>query len=143
MTFDGCSDVPDAFDPYTAHYIKPAWHSKIVIQPAPIESRVYGKPMTGGDCAVWTSGTNGKGHARAWINGEMWYLHRWTYMCQNNVWIPTDVHIDHLCRVRPCINPFHHDLATPLENFQRGDGPKFTFKTLRAKIAETMDELPF
>lgn len=64
-------------------------------------------------------------------------------MCEFNVWIPPDVHIDHICRVRPCINPFHHDPVEPIENFRRGDGPKYTFKSTRQKIAETMDELPF
>lgn len=140
---DGCSDALDIFDPFTAPYIKPSWHSKIILQPAPLTSRFFGREISGGDCAVWIGGNNGKGHARIEIDDKMWYLHRWTYMCHHNTWIPADVHIDHICRVRSCINPFHHDPTTPLENFHRGDGPKFMFRSIRAKIAETMDELPF
>ena len=36
--------------------------------------------------------------------------------------IAADLQIDHLCRVRCCVNPDHLELVTLLENVRRGDG---------------------
>lgn len=35
--------------------------------------------------------------------------------------IPRDLQIDHLCRNRPCVNPDHLEVVTPVINTQRGD----------------------
>ena len=34
--------------------------------------------------------------------------------------IPAGLQVDHLCRVRACVNPWHMDLVTPAVNTQRG-----------------------
>lgn len=45
--------------------------------------------------------------------------HRWAY--EHFVGpIPEGLHIDHLCRVRCCVNPDHLEPVTPEENFRRG-----------------------
>lgn len=36
--------------------------------------------------------------------------------------IPEDMHIDHLCRQRTCVNPDHMEVVTLGENVLRGDG---------------------
>lgn len=36
--------------------------------------------------------------------------------------IPKGLHLDHLCRVRPCVNPKHLEPVTPRENIARGNG---------------------
>ncbi len=43
--------------------------------------------------------------------------------------IPDGLVIDHLCRTRDCVNPFHLDPVTAIENFRRGNitgRPKIT-----------------
>jgi hypothetical protein len=34
--------------------------------------------------------------------------------------IPADLQLDHLCRVRNCVNPAHLEPVTPRENVRRG-----------------------
>lgn len=36
--------------------------------------------------------------------------------------IPEGLHLDHLCRVRNCVNPAHLEPVTPQENMRRGVG---------------------
>ena len=43
--------------------------------------------------------------------------------------IPNGLVIDHLCRVRNCINPDHLEPVTPLENMMRGNNQTVTNKT--------------
>ena len=49
-------------------------------------------------------------------------VHRLTYEWHKGV-IPDGLVIDHLCRVRHCVNPDHLDAVTAYENFLRGDAP--------------------
>jgi hypothetical protein len=48
--------------------------------------------------------------------------------------IPNGLEIDHLCRVRCCVNPDHLEPVTRAVNIERGVGPA----TLRAKYAATI-----
>lgn len=48
--------------------------------------------------------------------------HRWSYEFMR-VEIPDGLVIDHLCRNRLCVNPWHLDPVTQRENVMRADGP--------------------
>lgn len=37
--------------------------------------------------------------------------------------IPSDMHVDHLCRNRSCVNPLHLEPVSPRQNTMRGNGP--------------------
>lgn len=83
-------------------------------------------------CWLWT-GTltaGGYGQIRSRDFGTM-YAHRWAY--EHFVGpIPAGLQIDHLCRVRRCVNPAHLEPVTARTNFLRGDGVLTSGKWQRA-----------
>jgi len=46
--------------------------------------------------------------------------------------IPEDLQIDHLCRVRACVNPDHLEPVTSTENVRRSNATKLTADDVRA-----------
>lgn len=67
-----------------------------------------------GGCWLWTGGIN-KGYG--WV-GESDQPHRLVYEELIGE-IPEGLHLDHLCRVPTCCNPWHLDPVTPGENSRR------------------------
>jgi len=82
-----------------------------------------------GECIVWTAGRRGggragdgpgQGYGQFWLDGTNCAAHRVAY----EHWIgpiPDGMVIDHLCRIRTCVNPFHLEVVTPRENWRRGE----------------------
>jgi hypothetical protein len=69
-------------------------------------------------CWLWNGRISPEGYGR--ISAK--YVHRITY----ELWrgpIPEKKQIDHLCRVRPCVNPDHLEAVTQKENILRGTSP--------------------
>lgn len=70
-------------------------------------------------CWLWTAKaqtSNGYGQLR--VNGRMVLVHRFAYELLVGP-IPEGMQIDHLCRVRRCVNPDHLEPVTNLTNRQR------------------------
>lgn len=82
-----------------------------------------------GPCWLWTAACHPQGHGLFMADGRrrhphLVYAHRWAYeFCVGP--IPEGLTIDHLCRVRPCVNPDHLEPVTLLENIQRGEAGKW------------------
>ncbi len=76
-----------------------------------------------GACHLWTGVLNGDGYGffRPRKNERGWQAHRWAFTQAGGV-IPTDYVLDHLCRVRACVNPLHLEPVTNAENLRRGLG---------------------
>lgn len=71
-----------------------------------------------GSCWLWTAFTNHAGYGKFWLDGTMVRAHRWAYESEVGP-IPDGLEIDHLCRVRHCVNPTHLEPVTPTENRRR------------------------
>lgn len=61
------------------------------------------------------------GYTRIWIPERFVPVHRWTYILFKGV-IPDGLDLDHLCRVKICVNPNHLEAVTHRENILRGIG---------------------
>jgi len=77
-------------------------------------------------CWVWMGAVKENGYARhyARLNDEPrknWHVHRLTYTLVRGP-IPDGCEIDHLCRVRCCVNPAHLEAVPHRINLLRGDG---------------------
>ena len=75
-----------------------------------------------GPCWLWTRPLEHHYYARFWDGGRLVYAHRWAYeFCVAP--ISDGLEIDHLCRVRHCVNLDHLEVVTSRVNIMRGDTP--------------------
>jgi len=65
-------------------------------------------------CWDWTS-TKIRGYAYLWVDGKIVRAARWCYERFIGP-IPLGLTIDHLCKNSQCVNPFHLEPVTLLEN---------------------------
>lgn len=72
-------------------------------------------------CWLWTASKDRGGYGRVRIAGRLLKAHRAAYE-QLIGPIPEGMTIDHLCRVRACVNPHHVEVVTRGENVLRGNG---------------------
>lgn len=88
----------------------------------PVLERLLGKvsvPESGG-CWLWEGYVNNKGYGRIGVGLDVKYVHRVAYEISNGP-IPDGLQIDHLCKVRRCVNPKHLEPVTNRENNFRGE----------------------
>lgn len=87
------------------------------------ETRFFRHVEQSGDCWLWTTPLTRTGYAQfSDENVRPVYAHRWSYEHFRADLSPGLV-IDHLCRVRNCVNPWHMEPVTPRVNTLRGEGP--------------------
>lgn len=70
------------------------------------------------DCIIWTGAVNNKGYGCFGVNGVSKLAHRVAWEDVHGP-IPDGLTIDHLCRVRNCVNVRHMELVTSRENTLR------------------------
>jgi hypothetical protein len=83
-------------------------------------------------CWVWMGATNQFGYGRALLDGQRMVAHRAAYILAHGN-VPGDLELDHLCRVRSCINPDHLEPVEKLENIRRGIAGEWFAAQQRAK----------
>ncbi len=71
------------------------------------------------ECVLWTGYTMPNGYGRRTVNSVSQYAHRYAYQTEVGP-IPEGMVIDHLCRVRNCVNVRHMEVVTLAENTRRG-----------------------
>ena len=89
--------------------------------------RFWGKvDLDGPDgCWLWTASTDKDGYGQFGVGSQidgtatMAKSHRWAHEHLVGP-IPEGLQIDHLCRVRSCVNPGHLEPVTNRENLRRG-----------------------
>lgn len=75
----------------------------------------------GGPCWLWKAGRLPLGYGRFYHPGGT-LAHRFSYELACGP-IPDGLSIDHLCRIRHCVNPAHLEPVTAMENNHRGESP--------------------
>lgn len=70
-------------------------------------------------CIVWTAARKGQGYGSFWDGNRTLRAHRFSYELAVGP-IPEGLQLDHLCRVRLCVNPAHLEAVTQEENQRRG-----------------------
>jgi len=69
-------------------------------------------------CWCWTGHLDPGGYGVFWVAGRHCGAHRVAYELFRGS-IPEGLEIDHLCRVRHCVSPWHLELVTHAENVRR------------------------
>lgn len=91
-----------------------------------------------GNCWLWTACRQSDGYARFRVNDKKTVqAHRWAWERERGR-ILEGLHMDHLCRVRSCVNPAHLEPVTCRENILRGFG--FPAVQHRARLAQAGPE---
>lgn len=74
-----------------------------------------------GSCWIWTAAQDGRGYGAFHFGDRNSVIKAYRYSYQTQVGrIPTNMQLDHKCRVTLCVNPDHLELVTQKENIQRG-----------------------
>lgn len=85
-----------------------------------VEERFWAKVDKTDACWLWTAATT-RGYGQFGFEGRVQLAHRvaWTLLVGP---IPDGLTIDHLCKVKHCVNPAHLEPVTIRENIVRADG---------------------
>lgn len=75
-------------------------------------------------CWIWQGRINDQGYGDIWLPGIKRYRRAHRIVYEHRVGpIPEGLTLDHLCRVRHCVNPEHLEPVTDRVNILRGEGP--------------------
>lgn len=69
------------------------------------------------DCWLWMASTDTVGYGHIGLRGKLVLAHRVSYSLDRGP-IPDGYHIDHICRVRKCVNPRHLRVVTRKQNME-------------------------
>lgn len=87
-------------------------------------------------CWVWQLSVRPDGYGQQYAGmtptgrSRMQVAHRWVWE-QHHGHIPDGLELDHLCRVRECVNPEHLEPVTPVTNKRRSNATKLTPEQVR------------
>lgn len=91
------------------------------MNPADLPGRMAKHVRLEGECWLWTGAIQSSGYGVVHLPGiGQRLVHRaaWEALVEP---IPDGLTIDHLCRVKPCINPAHLEVVTLAENGRRAN----------------------
>jgi len=87
----------------------------------PVQERLNEKYVVGlkTGCWLWTAYVASNGYGKISFKSQARYAHRVSYQIKCGK-IPEGLQLDHLCRVRHCVNPAHLEAVTGQVNIARG-----------------------
>jgi hypothetical protein len=88
----------------------------------PTDQRFWRRVNKTETCWLWKGYRNEYGYGRFAFGNKTLYAHRFAYELLVAP-IPEGLQIDHLCRVRHCVNPDHLEAVPQSVNILRGTGP--------------------
>ena len=97
--------------------------------------KVFPCPITG--CWLWAAFVNPDGYGMVTVGSKSIRAHRQSYQLFVGP-IPDGKQLDHLCRVRRCVNPHHLEAVDGIENWRRGESSSKLF-SMRDKCANGHD----
>lgn len=92
-------------------------HSALTRKPIRERMEAFSEVDAAG-CWRWVGHKTAAGYGKLKFKCETKLAHRLSYELNIGP-IPDGLHLDHLCRVRDCINPAHLEPVTPAENVRR------------------------
>ena len=92
-------------------------HRKITPPLIRFERKVSPEPNTG--CWLWEGALSGNGYGSFYDGERMVSAHSFAYVNSKGP-VPEGLELDHLCRIRCCVNPEHLEPVTRRENTLRG-----------------------
>lgn len=93
--------------------------------------------QAGSDCWLWSGRINGGGYPQ-FMTPSTDYAHRWSY-AHFVAPIPSGYQVDHLCRVRHCVNPAHLEAVTQRENIIRSEASHVGNGLCRNRLHDVTD----
>jgi len=81
----------------------------------------YSMPEPNSGCVLWIGAIMKNGYGVSSFDSKSVLAHRLAYQIHIGS-IPEGLQIDHTCRVRCCVNPYHLEPVTCAENLRRGVG---------------------
>lgn len=93
------------------------------VQMMNVKQRFFDKvaPEPNSGCWLWMASCTAEGYGQFWLEKTNVRAHRWIYEFSVGP-IPDGLQIDHLCRVRSCVNPAHLEAVDQQTNLLRGEG---------------------
>jgi hypothetical protein len=100
---------------------KPLLDKGSVVTKQPFEERFWAKvcPEPNSGCWIWMGGLGGGDYGAFYLDGRNVTAHRLSYEMHKGK-IADGLVLDHLCRIRCCVNPDHLEAVTQKDNVGRG-----------------------
>lgn len=102
--------------------------------PARIQKKIQEDPVRG--CWLWIASCRPNGYAYIRWEGRAPSAHRVTFKLLRDPNLSDDLELDHTCRTRHCVNPWHLAPVTHKENVNRSNRHRLTTRCHAGHLRE-------